>query len=208
MYCNTLQHAATHCNTLHHTATHGNTRQHTATHCHIYILHKTSTLNSLTHSATHCITRQHTTTHLQHTCNTLATHRHNYVSRKRITSISSSLAHTVKALRVLGIQTPCNTLQHAATHCNTLQHAATRCNTLQHAATRCNTLQHAATHCNTQDIDFQSNSLAHTVNAVGVLGIETRLTAPHKLACPHCGVAQTCCQLTDVCVCMCVCVCV
>jgi len=28
--------------------------------------------------------------------------------------------------------TPCNTLQHTATHCNTLQHTATHCNTLQH----------------------------------------------------------------------------
>ena len=33
VYCNTLQHTATHCNTLQHTATHCNTLQHTATHC-------------------------------------------------------------------------------------------------------------------------------------------------------------------------------
>ena len=33
LYCNTLQHTATHCNTLQHTATHCNTLQHTATHC-------------------------------------------------------------------------------------------------------------------------------------------------------------------------------
>jgi len=34
---------------------------------------------------------------------------------------------------------PCNTLQHTATHYNTLQHTATHCNTLQHTATHCNT---------------------------------------------------------------------
>ena len=64
---------------------------------------------------------------------------------------------------------PCNTLQHSATHCNTLlcstlqhtatckygdgRHTATLCNTLQnsatlqHTATQCNTLQY---YCNTQ----------------------------------------------------------
>ena len=70
MYCNTLQHTATHCNTLQHTAnrlqrtdntlaTHAmycNTLQHTATHC-----------STLQHTTTHC---QHTTTHCQHTFNT------------------------------------------------------------------------------------------------------------------------------------------
>ena len=66
--------------------------------------------------------------------------------------------------------TPCNTLQHTATHCNIrvreyrsaavmesftchesnkLQQAASRCNTLQHTATHYTTLQHTATHCNT-----------------------------------------------------------
>ena len=49
--------------------------------------------------------------------------------------------------------TPCNTLQHPATHCNT------HCHTLQHmfrivsyehtTCMHCNTLQHSATHCNT-----------------------------------------------------------
>jgi len=69
--------------------------------------------------------------------------------------------------------TPCNTLQHPATHCNTLQHPATHCNTLQQASDTAWTsagslpppsivkcvevalqwavaLQHTATHCNTQ----------------------------------------------------------
>ena len=69
VYCNTLQHTATHCNTLQHTATHRTTEvyatcgvdtsevdlQHTATHC-----------DTLQHTATHCNTLQHTAAH----CNT------------------------------------------------------------------------------------------------------------------------------------------
>jgi len=35
VFCNTLQHTATHCNTLQYTATHCSTLQHTATHCNI-----------------------------------------------------------------------------------------------------------------------------------------------------------------------------
>jgi len=42
LYCNTLQHNATHCNTLQHTATHYNALQHAATRCklqHISTIH-------------------------------------------------------------------------------------------------------------------------------------------------------------------------
>jgi len=43
--------------------------------------------------------------------------------------------------------TPCNTMQHIATHCIALQHTATHCNTMQHIATHRIALQHTATHC-------------------------------------------------------------
>ena len=73
LYCNTLQHTATHCNTLQHTATHCNTLcgnaermhslycntlQHTATHCNTLCgnaerMHSLY-CNTLQHTATHC----------------------------------------------------------------------------------------------------------------------------------------------------------
>jgi len=62
LYCDTLQHTATHCNILQHTATHCNTLQLTATHC-----------NTLQHTATHCNTRQLIATH-RNTLQLTATH--------------------------------------------------------------------------------------------------------------------------------------
>ena len=55
--------------------------------------------------------------------------------------------HSVSAVHYKTLQhlTPCNTLQHTATHCNALQHTATHCSTLQRTATHCNTLQHIVT---------------------------------------------------------------
>jgi len=76
MYCNTLQHAATHCNTLQHAATHCNSLRHNTTHC-----------NTLQHTAPHCNTLQITATH----CNTLrcSTHRRTHRRTHRHTKIGS-----------------------------------------------------------------------------------------------------------------------
>ena len=70
--------------------------------------------------------------------------------------------------------TPCNILQHNATHCNcnTLQHTATHCNcnTLQHTATHYNPLQHTATHISTHCSVSRSTSL-YTPLAKNILKI-------------------------------------
>ena len=52
MYCNTLQHTATHCNTLQHTATH------------IHNINKSCVCIKHQCTATHCNTLQHTATHI------------------------------------------------------------------------------------------------------------------------------------------------
>jgi len=65
---------------------------------------------------------------------------------------------------------PCNTLQHAATHCNTQQHAATHYNKLPHISTQCNTMQQAATRCNTpQHVATRCNTLQRTATHCNTL---------------------------------------
>jgi len=103
VYCNTLQHTATHCNTLH-TATHCNALQHTTTHCNTlqHIRHYTAIYgNTLQHIAIHRNILQHTAKH----CNAL----------QRTLIRGSTQQHTA---------IHCKILQHIAARCNTLQHTS------------------------------------------------------------------------------------
>jgi len=74
------------------------------------------------------------------------------------------------AVKLIHTATPCNTLQHTATHTathrNIRQHRCWACNlwishSCSRAETHCNTLQHTATHCNTH-----CNALQHTATQV------------------------------------------
>ena len=127
---NTLQHTATHCNTLQHTATRcivtnhseenqGNTLQHTATHCNIPHI---SWGHSRTSSPTE--TSNISSIYMQHNQPVLKSFHDFYATQP-----------TCWSLPYREVYSPCNTLQHTATHCNTLQHTATHCNTLQHTTT-------------------------------------------------------------------------
>ena len=106
------------------------------------------------HIATHSNTLQHIRTNYN-TLHQTATHN---LKTKNIIFEGLMSFYWAKKEREKGHDedsSPCNTLQHTATHCNTLQNTATHCNTLQHTATHCNILQHTAAHCNT---------LQHTAN--------------------------------------------
>ena len=86
---------------------------------------------------------------------------------------------------------PCNTLQHTATHCLTLQHTATHDTAthcaLQHTATHCNTLQHIRANGVRQPIAERTrlippcNTLQHW-NTSGLMAYASRLQDAH--VCP------------------------
>jgi len=172
MYCNTLQHAATHCNTLHCTATHFIRDTPSVTLNETWLIRNTQsvtlsyfvTLNEMTHSwhsrtntlqhtATHCNTLQHTATH----CNTLhqsatccITLQHtSFVTLYESHSMSHDSFVTLNQWQCLVLWHSMKWLIHNTHMTNTLQHAATHCNTLQHTATHCNILQPVTLHCST-----------------------------------------------------------
>jgi len=95
VYCNTLQHTATHCNTLQYTAKHYNTLQHTATHCNTLQQTTTHCANTLQHTAEDCSTLRHTAPR----CNTL----------QRTATHCSTLQHT--ATRAAAPDSPCACVQ-------------------------------------------------------------------------------------------------
>jgi len=144
VYCDTLQHTATHCNTLQHTATHCNTLQRARGTIYIFVIYVFCSPSCVLCAGVTLVSV--------------------YWMMRNALYLVQAMCHTVTHKRRLQqAATHYDTLQHTATHCNTLEvlclcdirhctthyirshHTATHCNTLQHTATHCNTLQHTAT---------------------------------------------------------------
>jgi len=163
IYCNTLQHTATHCSTPQHIANRPKesskfelftqTNKYPAEHTQ---LRNCNTLQRIANQHRRSVLINHI--NYVHACMYM-------VERGPQQQQQHKKESELPCLETNGIHR--NTRQLTATHCNTLQHTATNCYTWQLTATHYSTLQHTATRCNSSINN--SNTMQHTATHYNIL---------------------------------------